>query len=126
MFNDLFTEWVYVVDLDREIFTVDHAVHLKLDKIPRHHWINALGTDSREKRITLPCFVPEDSITDLFSRLDPPATENLRIYQGLGAKIVTARGIKDFPPSLRHGPILYARIFQMYQRAEISALAFAS
>ncbi|CAF9921505.1 MAG: hypothetical protein ALECFALPRED_001813 [Alectoria fallacina] len=117
-FNDTFNEWVYVVDLDREVFTVDHAVHFKLDKIPRHDWANALGFSDSGERILLPCFVPEESITDLLLRLDPPAAENLRMYTDLNAKMVTAKDINDFPPSLRHGPILYARIFQMYQRQQ--------
>ena len=122
-FNDLFYEWMYVVDLDREVFTVDHAVHFKLDKILRHDWANSLGVSDSEERILLPCFVPKQSITDLLLRLDPPAAENLRMYTDLNAKIVTARDIKDFPPSLRHGPILYARIFQMYQRQQKSVLS---
>ncbi|CAD6576040.1 MAG: hypothetical protein ASARMPRED_007583 [Alectoria sarmentosa] len=105
-FNDLFYEWMYVVDLDREVFTVDHAVHFKLDKILRHDWANSLGVSD-----------------NLLLRLDPPAAENLRMYTDLNAKIVTARDIKDFPPSLRHGPILYARIFQMYQRQQKSVLS---
>ncbi|CAD6577020.1 MAG: hypothetical protein ASARMPREDX12_008084 [Alectoria sarmentosa] len=122
-FNDLFYEWMYVVNLDREVFTVDHAVHFQLDKIPKHDWANSLGVSDSEERILLPCFVPKQSITDLFLRLDPPAAENLRMYTDLNAKIVTARDIKDFPPSLRHGPILYARIFQMYQRQQKSVLS---
>lgn len=122
-FNDVFTEWVYVVDLDREVFTVDHAVHFKLDKIPRHDWINALGVGCLGERILLPCFVPKESITDLVFRLDAPTAENLSLYKDLDAKIVTARGIKDVPPSLRHGPVLYARIFQMYQRQQKSVLS---
>lgn len=122
-FNDLFIEWVYVVDLDREVFTVDHAVHLKLDKIPRHGWINTLGAGAVGERILLPCFVPKESITDLVLRPDPPAAESLRVYMDLDAKTVRAKGIKDFDPSLRHGAILYARIFQIYQRQQKSVLS---
>lgn len=122
-FNDVMIEWVYVVDLDREIFTVDHAVHFRLDKIPRHNWIYALGIDDCRTRILLPVFVPEDSITDLVLRLDPPAAEKLRMYKDLAANVIKARGTTDFPSPLRHGPVLYARVFQGYKRQQKSVLS---
>lgn len=33
-FNGLFIEWIYVIDLDDEVFTVNNAADFRLDKIP--------------------------------------------------------------------------------------------
>ncbi|KAI9781528.1 MAG: hypothetical protein M1839_005943 [Geoglossum umbratile] len=38
--------WIYVIDLDREIFSVNYGVHYKLDSIPRREvWIKACDRD---------------------------------------------------------------------------------
>jgi hypothetical protein len=39
-------EWIYIVDLDREIFSVNHGAHFKLNNIPLNDvWIEALEVD---------------------------------------------------------------------------------
>src|SRR5579862_9327851 len=41
-------DWTYVIDLDREIFSVNRGVHYKLYSIPREGvWEEALGVDER-------------------------------------------------------------------------------
>src|SRR4051812_11266260 len=38
--------WTYVIDLDREIFSVNYGVHYKLDSIPRKEvWMKACERD---------------------------------------------------------------------------------
>lgn len=67
-FNDLWIQWTYTIDLDREIFSVDNGGHFKLNRIPRDVWIEALAIDSDNKSLILasPCAIR-------FTRqLDPP------------------------------------------------------
>ena len=41
--NDVMIEWVYVLDLDREIFSINNIVHLKLEQVPHVNLIDALA-----------------------------------------------------------------------------------
>ena len=59
IFNDLMIEWVYVVDLDREIFSIDHGAHFKMGYIPRLGWIDALAKTDSGDRLLLPDLLPE-------------------------------------------------------------------
>ena len=50
--NDLFIEYTYTVDLDREIFSVDDGAHFKLSNVPHgREWIKYVGQNSRECRV---------------------------------------------------------------------------
>ncbi|KAJ6037347.1 hypothetical protein N7540_001626 [Penicillium herquei] len=42
--NDIFIEYIYVIDLDREVLTMNHSIHWKLDNIPREddQWLKAI------------------------------------------------------------------------------------
>jgi hypothetical protein len=37
--RDLFIEWTYTIDLDREIFSVDMWIRFSMKEIPRDQWI---------------------------------------------------------------------------------------
>ncbi|EFR02600.1 hypothetical protein MGYG_05597 [Nannizzia gypsea CBS 118893] len=50
--NDLFIEWVYIIDLDQQIFSVNNEVYFRLWNIPRDTWIEVFYT---EKRSTEKC-----------------------------------------------------------------------
>ena len=39
-------EWIYTVDLDREIFSVNNRHHFKLSRVPHVEWIDAVCGDS--------------------------------------------------------------------------------
>lgn len=62
--NDLFIEWVYIVDLDREIFSVNNSTHFKLDQVSKIDWIGALVGFGRDA-IALPARLPEGVLTNL-------------------------------------------------------------
>ena len=51
--NDLFIEWIYILDLDREIFSVNNGAHFKLDQVPHIDWIGALADGCRGDKIQL-------------------------------------------------------------------------
>ncbi|RAL17443.1 uncharacterized protein BO97DRAFT_474443 [Aspergillus homomorphus CBS 101889] len=49
-------EWFYTVDLDKEIFSIDFAVHLHLSKLPHDpNWITYLGKDVHRRRAADKC-----------------------------------------------------------------------
>ena len=62
-------EFVYVVDLDREIFSVNNEYHFKLEQIPHINWIDAL------------C---DESFVDQASSPDPMRMEGITNIQGDG------------------------------------------
>ena len=43
--NDLFIEWVYIIDLDREIFSVNNETHFRLDQVSYIDWQATLPKD---------------------------------------------------------------------------------
>ena len=122
-FNDKFIEWVYVIDLDREIFSVDHGAHFKLGNIPRSGWIDALYKTYKEHRLVLPDLLPDNAVTSLVVTPDLPDVQLMRLYEELDIEIVTSDGINGFHPAQRHEPLLCARIFQIFQRTQERVLA---
>lgn len=58
-------EWVYTIDLDRELFTVDETLHFKMTKIPRSGgWIKYIGEDGHDRR-AFKTFTPKEIIGDV-------------------------------------------------------------
>ena len=57
--NDPFIKWVYIIDLDREIFSVNNGAHYKLDRIPHINWIESLANGLMGDKISLP-FIGDD------------------------------------------------------------------
>ncbi|RMD41664.1 hypothetical protein DV735_g3434, partial [Chaetothyriales sp. CBS 134920] len=45
-----FIEWTYLLDLDRELFTINNWISFDLWNIPRDRWTQAFGVDDEEKR----------------------------------------------------------------------------
>lgn len=69
--NDVWIEWVYIIDLDREIFSVNNGAHFKLGQIPHINWIEALDNGGLGDKIVLPNLVPEEAIANL---VEEPST----------------------------------------------------
>ena len=111
--NDLFIEWVYTIDLDNEVFTINNSAHLHLDRIHCESWINALAESSQDI-VFIPKTVPEEAIADLVVRLPSPTLDMLK---NLEISIVEAKGIDAFPPMQRHGPLVLASIFRLFKNA---------
>ena len=122
-FNDIFIEWVYVIDLDREIFSVDHGAHFKMGEIPKTRWMHALAKTYNGDRLLLPDLLPDDAITSLAIKPDRPNVQSNRFYEALDINIVSAKGISGFHPNRRQEPLLCTRIFQVFQRTQLQVLA---
>lgn len=121
--NDVFIEWVYVIDLDRKIFSVDHGAHFRLGDIPRHGWIDALDLTCNGHRLVLADLLPDNTATSLVARQGPPYLQLVRLYEEQNIEIITPDGIKGFRPAQRHEPLFCARIFQVFQRSQERVLA---
>ena len=79
--NDTWIEWVYIVDLDREVLSVNNGAHFKLDQIPKINWIESLADGGLGDKIALPGFVPEAAITNLVTE---PSKVGQDIIKDLG------------------------------------------
>ena len=123
VFNNRNVEWVFVIDLDREIFSVDNGAHFQLEIIPRCGWIDALDKTYYEHRLALPDRVPDNAVTSLVVTPAPPDVQLVRLYEELDIEIVTSDGINGFHPARRHEPLFCARIFQIFQRTQERVLA---
>lgn len=126
IFNDIMIEWIYVIDLDREIFSIDHGAHLKLEIVPRLGWINALASTGNGDRLLLPDLSPECATTSLVVNSDSPDEDLLRTYEALNIEIVTPKGINGFDPTRRHEPLFCARIFQIFSELKSKCLLICS
>ncbi|KAL5480245.1 hypothetical protein ACEPAI_1515 [Sanghuangporus weigelae] len=66
--NDVNIRWVYMIDLDRLVFSVDGAAHFKLNSIPRgedgQEWIQYLGQDGVGWRCLKPS-TPKTHVADV-------------------------------------------------------------
>lgn len=92
--HDLFIEFTYTLDLDREIFTVDDAAHFQLSKIPRAgEWIKYVTLDSSGRR-TLEPDTPKEIIGDVEWRPGVQA-EGSSLPEGSVLKMVTPKTSVD-------------------------------
>jgi hypothetical protein len=49
---DLWVEWMYILDLDRELFSMSsqiEQIHFRMDNIPRHEWITVFEKEQDEE-----------------------------------------------------------------------------
>ena len=81
--NDLYIEWVYIPDLDREIFSVNNGAHFKLDKVPHINWIEALAVGELGDQIVLPGALPEEALANLVAEPHIVDSNRVRIYSPL-------------------------------------------
>ena len=57
-------EWILIVDLDREIFSVNNKYHFKLEQLPHIKWLHANGDVNLEDQVSLPDPVPMEGGAD--------------------------------------------------------------
>ena len=103
-FNDLFIEWMYTVDLDREIFSIDSVCHFKLNKIPKDDWIGVIAYDDDGGKFIRPHLVPADSLFSFTSQSKEPRHSS-RVasdaYESLVPRLVrtlmSPQGIRSVP-----------------------------
>lgn len=83
-------EWVYTLDLDREVFSVDNGAHFRLDRVSGNdNWIEALALDSNSKRLALPQYVGEDVVTNLTWSSEDFAPNAAEYWKTLRTRVVT-------------------------------------
>lgn len=114
-FNDLYIEWIYTIDLDNEVFTIDNGAHVHLIRASDLSWIEALAHGFYGDKILLPGYIPKDATADIVIKLPEPSSSILDTYTNLDVKIVQAKGLHGFPPSHKHGPLLRSRIFYFFR-----------
>lgn len=112
---DLFIEYTYIVDLDRELFIVNNGAYFALAKIPRDSWIPSLAFDNESVALVIPSLVPDGSIADLpFLRFNNSKAESMvKPMQQENFTTVQAKAFFNFPMLLRHGPLLLAHLWRI-------------
>ena len=119
-FNDLFIEWVYVINLDREIFSVNNGAHFCLNQIPAE-WSTALFTDDMGHTFLLPQLVPTESVATL--ALDPPGFSTSIQYEKLQTRLVNVKSLDHISPDRIIGPRLRWMLFNSFQKTKQADLS---
>ncbi|KAL8706678.1 MAG: hypothetical protein Q9201_000312 [Fulgogasparrea decipioides] len=129
--NNLMIEWVYIIDLDKETFSVNNGAHFWLDRIPGDEWIQSLVYESCEERevIAMPDEVLAESVANL--AIDTSVTGS----GGMTAKYdrnnplqlqkttVSPKELAAIPPTRRHGAILYRLLFALLRDSLVAKLS---
>ncbi len=122
--NDLYIEWTYTIDLDREVFSVDNGAHFSLNHIPRNKkWIEALCIDNKGERYLLPQLVPAESVATL--ALDPPSFTPCTEYEALQTKLVKPKSFDHISPFHATGPRLRWMLFNLFQKPQQEDLSIS-
>ncbi|KAL8861612.1 MAG: hypothetical protein Q9178_002137 [Gyalolechia marmorata] len=124
--NDVYIEWVYILDLDREIFSVSNGAHFKLDRIPHIDWIGALDVGSLGDQICLPALLPEGACTNVVAEAStvlPDLVTTDKEPSEATSEYVTPKNLKDIPWRRRHGPSFHSRMFYLWSIAMKDGLA---
>lgn len=77
--HNIFIEWTYTIDLDRELFIVDDAAAFRLHPLPRERWISYVTLDAKGRRL-LSEETPKEAIGSL--TLDPQPDRYARARYG--------------------------------------------
>ncbi|KAL9132763.1 MAG: hypothetical protein Q9175_006059 [Cornicularia normoerica] len=64
---------------------------MKLDRIPKHGWIQALVKAARGNLIILPGLVPKGCVADLVRIVEPTSIETFNLYDRLAVNIVSSK-----------------------------------
>ncbi|KAI9769921.1 MAG: hypothetical protein M1840_003630 [Geoglossum simile] len=113
-YNDLFIEWVYTIDLDREVFSVDNGAHFHLDKIPRNDvWIKAVAMDASGLRTLDTEVAPKDCVAHpVLAAL--PGLSLLDAYQSLTTKPIRAKASLDLNSGTAHSYMIRLSLWRRF------------
>lgn len=114
-FNDIWIQWIYTINLDREIFSVNNGAHFRLNQIPAE-WSKALFTDSRGHTFLLPQLVPTESVATL--ALDSPGSTTSIEYEKLQTRLVKPKSLNYISPSHVTGSRLRWMLFNSFQNTK--------
>ena len=76
--DDTWIEWMYTIDLDLEVLTVDQSFHFCLRKLPRSTWLSGWTYGAETEKTFDYTVVPADSIASLVAPLQAPCDEYSR------------------------------------------------
>ena len=120
-------EYIYTIDLDLEVFSIDNSAHYRLSHIPRNDaWIDALCWEKSHKayrlprRFVMPQLVPAESIASLAVENTNFTSQALQFWDSLPRKQVT---VKVPAPSI--GSSIRLKIFKIYQRRQADNLSLS-
>lgn len=116
-------QWLYILDLDREVFSVNDGAHFKLDQVPHINWIAALADGALGDKILLPKPLSEEAIAnavatpstvdcDLFGEARDSGNRTVRPAR----RIVKPKTIADIGCRCQHGPSLRWMIFSIWSQ----------
>ena len=129
-YNDLFIEWVYVIDLDYNLFIVDNGAHFELAKVPRSGvsgyesyppWAKALTSlDGTRKLLT--SHLPKEAIPYRPENIEgndvgyeiPFSIKNVQVKKSLNA----------FSKKSRAGPMFFCKIWKDFRYRLIHQLPY--
>ncbi|KAI9782560.1 MAG: hypothetical protein M1839_004804 [Geoglossum umbratile] len=115
--NDLFIEWVYTIDLDREVFSVDNGAHFHLDKIPRDDaWIKAVAKDANGLRTLDTEVVPRDCAAHPILTPILPDPSLLNAYGNLTTIPTQAKTAIDLKSELAHNHLIRLFVWSQFSR----------
>lgn len=63
--NDVNISWVYIIDLDRELFSVNNGAHFRLDQVSKLNWPETLGVGRLNDTFAFPARLQDGAITSL-------------------------------------------------------------
>jgi hypothetical protein len=110
----------FMVDLDRQIFSVDYGAHFKLNNIPRDGlWIRALGIDGNERMLNT-TICPEDAIAHPAWNSEPNKGSQNQPYYGCSCTIVedlrtTIHTTDIGAPGQVIALLLFTQFYEQYQ-----------
>ncbi|KAB8218790.1 hypothetical protein BDV33DRAFT_192439 [Aspergillus novoparasiticus] len=110
-------EWMYTIDLDRELLGVDHSVYLKLSKIPREgRWHQYLDVDENRRRRVFQEETPGSIVGDV--ALKPSINSDLRArYNCIGIEPMSLKGFHSSTDTLLPREALLLSIFSCIHRS---------
>ncbi|KAL8766572.1 MAG: hypothetical protein Q9194_006235 [Teloschistes cf. exilis] len=134
--QDIHISRVYIIDLDREIFSVNNGAHFKLEQMPHIDWMRALDVGRFDEQILLPPLLPEGAIATVMAQVPPvgqamylvegvatggaltSGLDNRKIEKGKARELlrrkVTPKNVDAIPWRQRHGPVLGSMLIRLW------------